>query len=362
MRIFFFIQGEGRGHQTQAIALYHILQQAGYTVTGAIVGTTPGRGIPTLLQQHLPIPMQALPSPALLYSEKSKALAVWTTFQKNAIQIPHFWQQAKLINTLINAHKPDVIINFYEMLCGIWRWQFPSKIPILSVAHQYLLQHPEFKTPPSRLVHRSIINNVTRLSAIGTTRKLALSFYEMPDASENAIYVVPPLLRPEVQELSPVAEPFLLAYMTHYKLGQDLEKWCQNHPETNVLAFWDNPNANDISTPLPNLTFRRVNAEHFLDAMRRCQGLVSTAGFESICEAMYLGKPIMLFPTPRHFEQAVNAYDAERAGTGIRVTSFLDLDRFLEYLPQYHSVQVSFQNWQHRSNDLFLKHIKEVTK
>lgn len=39
--------------------------------------------------------------------------------------------------------------------------------------------------------------------------------------------------------------------------------------------------------------------------MQGCSGYVTTAGFESVCEAMYLGKPVMMIPT--HVEQEINA-------------------------------------------------------
>ena len=36
-----------------------------------------------------------------------------------------------------------------------------------------------------------------------------------------------------------------------------------------------------------------------------CKAYASTAGFESVCEAMYLGKPILMVPA--HIEQDCNA-------------------------------------------------------
>lgn len=45
--------------------------------------------------------------------------------------------------------------------------------------------------------------------------------------------------------------------------------------------------------------------------MAGCKAYASTAGFESVCEAMYLGKPILMVPA--HIEQDCNAYDAKKA-------------------------------------------------
>lgn len=359
MRIFFFIQGEGRGHQTQAIALHDILVRAGHEVTGAIVGTAPGRGVPAMLSRHFRFPLTALSSPALQYSHRDKGLAVWRTFSRNARYIPAFWKQGEEADRIIAGHRPDLIINFYEMLCGIWQWRCRRPIPVLSVAHQYLLEHKAFPIRHSTgYFHRVALDNVSRLSAVGTTLRLALSFYEFPD--DGTIRVIPPLLRPELRTLQVQDEGFLLAYMTHYKLGSDLEDWCNRHPDVPVEAFWDHPEHREPYRPLPNLVFHPVDPVAFLDAMRRCKGLVSTSGFESISEAMYFGKPVMLFPTPRHFEQEINARDAVQAGAGIRAESFRDLDLFLDYLPHYESVQARFRAWYDQGEARWLKLIAEV--
>ena len=71
---------------------------------------------------------------------------------------------------------------------------------------------------------------------------------------------------------------------------------------------------------------------NFLRQMAGCKAYASTAGFESICEAMYLGKPIMMVPA--HIEQDCNAYDASLSGAGI-VSNDFELERLLEFAETY---------------------------
>jgi UDP:flavonoid glycosyltransferase YjiC (YdhE family) len=68
---------------------------------------------------------------------------------------------------------------------------------------------------------------------------------------------------------------------------------------------------------------------HFLQMMARCSGLVCTAGFESTCEAMYLGKTILAVPVKGHAEQYWNALDLAGFGGGVYAASF-DIDRLEE--------------------------------
>lgn len=66
--------------------------------------------------------------------------------------------------------------------------------------------------------------------------------------------------------------------------------------------------------------------------MANCRAYASTAGFESICEAMYLGKPVLMVPA--HIEQDCNAYDAMKAGAGIVCDSF-ELESLLRFAEKY---------------------------
>jgi hypothetical protein len=56
--------------------------------------------------------------------------------------------------------------------------------------------------------------------------------------------------------------------------------------------------------------------------MAACKGLLCTAGFESVCEAMYLGKPVLMVPVAGQYEQACNALDGEQSGAGKKADFF----------------------------------------
>ena len=63
--------------------------------------------------------------------------------------------------------------------------------------------------------------------------------------------------------------------------------------------------------------------------MAECRHVVCTAGFESVSEAAWLGKPLFLVPVENHVEQQVNALDAQQFGFGLAENSF-NLDRLAE--------------------------------
>ena len=93
--------------------------------------------------------------------------------------------------------------------------------------------------------------------------------------------------------------------------------------------------------------------------MAGSKGLVSTAGFESVCEAMYLGKPVFLVPVEGHFEQYCNARDAHKAGAGIFDSGF-NIDTFVRYVNTCETDPLPFRNWMQHSKTRFLTEINKA--
>jgi UDP:flavonoid glycosyltransferase YjiC (YdhE family) len=62
--------------------------------------------------------------------------------------------------------------------------------------------------------------------------------------------------------------------------------------------------------------------------MAGCMAYASTAGFESVCEAIYLEKPVLMVPS--HIEQECNAFDAMKSGAGVSADKF-DLSLLLDF-------------------------------
>lgn len=54
------------------------------------------------------------------------------------------------------------------------------------------------------------------------------------------------------------------------------------------------------------------NSLHYL---ANSKAYATTGGFESVCEAMYMGKPVLMVPA--HVEQECNAFEAMNQGAGI---------------------------------------------
>lgn len=146
------------------------------------------------------------------------------------------------------------------------------------------------------------------------------------------ISVVPPLLRREVTAMQPEQGNYIHGYMVNSGFADSVEAFHALHPEIPMHFFWDKQDADEVTKVDATLSFHQIDDVKFLNRMAGCRAYASTAGFESICEAMYLGKPVLMVPA--HIEQDCNAYDARQAGAGIIGESF-DLESLLRFTGTY---------------------------
>jgi uncharacterized protein (TIGR00661 family) len=348
-KFIFTVQGEGRGHLTQAISMTQIAREAGHEVVGYAVGSFQGRKIPTFFTEFIgDIPLIQYESPSINYGN-GNSVQLGKTAMQAITRFKTYCKSAASLENFIHELQPDGIVNFYESITGLYFLRTRSNIPCMSVGHQYLLLNRHFKTISEKKFDQFLLNINTKFTAIGTKKFLGLSFREMPDDDEKNIYVVPPLLRQEVKKIVPVNGKSWLMYVTHYKLADQIISWAENNKEIMLDCFWDHPKKKEVFSPSENLTFHPIDAEKYLAKMSNCAGLISTAGFESVAEAMYLKKPVMMVPVPNHIEQLINAYDGEISGAGIAAKSF-DLEIFKDYLTQNRLANNEYEVWIQKTN------------
>ncbi|GAB3897931.1 glycosyltransferase family protein [Spirosoma agri] len=360
MRVLFLVQGEGRGHLTQALSLAQILTIAGHEVVGALVGVTAERSVPAFFSEKFSAPITPIFSPGLVYNAGTNELEPTRTTIRAIRSIRPFWRSLKQVRDHIETKRPDVVVNFYEMLGGLTYAFLRPSVPMICIAHQYFAFHSNFQRPKGQWFYRQAFKFNTRLTCFGAKELLALSFDKQADEPSQRIRVVPPLLRQEITAMKPTSGDFLLAYVTQPGLKIELAKAHQEHPAVSMHGFHSGVSVPDEVTD-ETLTYHAIDGKRFLEFMARCKAIVTTAGFESVCEAAYLGKPALMIPQPNHFEQSCNAIDGQRAGVGVAADRF-DLDKLLSYLPQYDSqVSERFRAWHAQGYFLFLAALNRAT-
>jgi len=355
-RALFIVQGEGRGHLTQALALSSILRKAGHTICKAVVSKG-GHEIPSYFEECLEAPVVEVPSGSFFVNQDTRSIDWGRTLVNNSLRLNEFNRSFTVLSELLKKERPHVIINFFEPLAGFFMLRERPNIPMVAVGHQFMFLHPQYQFPTGFEVQKISTLTFTRLTGLGAQCRFALSLYDAHPLPEKKILVMPPLLREELFDLPQnISEPFFLVYLYHHSLSKDLIAWHKRNPSHRLHCFWNNEEADQETHFSDNLIFHQLHSTQFLEMMARCQGVVTTSGFESMAEAMYLRKPLMLNPLHRHFEQHCNGIDGTNVGAAIQ-TSDLNLEPLLQFVNRYDYDATELRNWISKADEMYVRQL-----
>lgn len=314
---------------TQALAVQQFLFRSGHELVRVIIGRQGTRILPEYVARGFEAPLTQIESPSFVFRNGrgvNMAATAWRALARHSV-----WRSSLAeLRSVIEESRPDLVINFFEPLTGLLQLTGSPGVPVLSVAHQHMIGHPAHHTPAGARLDQLGLRLFADLVGWGSW-KLALSLYPAADRTGKRTIVGPPLLRHELFELEPSRGDYFLVYLVNHGYHEEIRAWHRAHPETVMHCFYDRPGAPETEVSAPNLTFHRLDGVKFLRLMAGCRAVVSTAGFESIGEAAWLGKAVYMVPVEHHAEQQWNARDASQAGLGITDARF-DLDR-LSTLP-----------------------------
>lgn len=356
MKYLFIIQGEGRGHMTQAMTLENLLRKNGHEVVKMIVGRSPNRKLPDFFVNGVHAPIIQIESMNFMPSASNRRPSMFKTVIFNTFHVLKFIPSIRRIRDEIRSSGADVVVNFYELMAGMTYLFHRMDTPMVCVGHQYLFLHKDFGLPRAKYPGSHALDFFSRMTSIGASKKLALSFRAMEPDGKREIRVVPPLLREEVLGISPVKGEYIHGYLLNSGFAEDVRQWHKANPDKELHFFWDNWDAGKVLKEDDKLYFHLIDDKEFLKMMSGCAAFASTAGFESVCEAMYMGKPILMVPS--HIEQEVNAFDAMRSGAGVTCDRF-DLSLLIEFAETF-SPDPSFRHWVNSASEIIIRELETV--
>ena len=131
------VQGEGRGHMTQAMTIYDMLIEQGHTVCAVLLGSSGTRDIPKFFFEKIKAPIIQLQSPNFVTDKKNKSINVTKSVIHNFRKLKTFRKSLRIIDALVKEHEPDVVINFFDLLIGLYYRFYKPKSKIICVGSQY---------------------------------------------------------------------------------------------------------------------------------------------------------------------------------------------------------------------------------
>ena len=362
MKYLFIIQGEGRGHLTQAMTMERLLLSRGHQVVKMLVGKNDSRTLPAFFTNGVQAPVAYFETINFVTASSDKRPDALKTILFNVAFSPKLVPSISMIKNEIRSCSPDIIVNFYELLGTVAHDLRARDIPMICIGHQFLFLHEDFSFPEfSGFEGHIALNLFSKAINNGAAKTLALSFRPMPDDTRRKIVVTPPLLRQEVLDYRSSPDfrdgDYILGYMLNAGFAEEVIAWHKKRPEVPLRFFWDNAAEGPVKTIDPTLSFYYLNDKEFLRQMAGCRAYASTAGFESICEAMYLGKPLMMVPS--HIEQKCNAYDATKFGAAVESDRF-DLDILLDFAENHFRRDDGFPEWAQSGGEIVARELENL--
>jgi uncharacterized protein (TIGR00661 family) len=274
-------------------------------------------------------------------------------------RLPEYVRALRRLKAVVRETQPDIILNFFEAVTGIYALTTWKRPPVLAVAHQFMYGHSSYVRAPKLRFQQWIMKWFVRMVGSRSSR-VALSFYEAPDVPKRQTKICPPILRRQLFKMEPNPNgDFVLVYLLNHGYAEQITAWHKANPATKLHCFYDKPGAPAELKVDETLTFHRLDGEKFLRMMAECKYVACTAGFESLSEAAYFGKPLFLVPVENHVEQQINAIDATGIGWGV-TDSWFNLDRLTEMPPRVPNAV--FKEWLSRADSILLSAMEDAVR
>ena len=88
MKVLFIVQGEGRGHLTQAMSMEKLLRSNGHEVVEVLVGKSESRRLPGFFTRNIQAPIRQFTSPNFLPTHANKRANLTKSVLYNLMKLP----------------------------------------------------------------------------------------------------------------------------------------------------------------------------------------------------------------------------------------------------------------------------------
>lgn len=356
MKFLFIVQGEGREHCSQALAMEEMLLRNGHEVVEILVGKSSYKPLPGFFNRDVQSPVKWFLSPNLIPVPGSPWWYMSKKVFLSVMDIPEYLRSMRFIFQRIERSGVDIVLNFYEPLTGLLYALLPQNVPCVCVGHEYLFLNDEIPLETQKTYKLSFLNFLTNVTRLGASKCLALSFEELPDDLRNGIVVIPPLLRQEIISLEPEKGDYIHGFLGRTGQVRPLMEFHARQSEIPMHLFRKKGDAPVIRQVDNTLFLHQLDEIAYLNYLCGCRVSINTGNHEDICEAMYLGKPLVTMPG--NIVQECNALLAVCAGGGTIAVG--DMHEPLLYLRNSEIHHQNFIKWVKQSEKIVLAELEEV--
>jgi len=344
------VQGEGKGHMSQSIALKEYLEEADHRIKAVFLGSHPGQSVPDYFRESFGGNIHLFQSPFFVRTPNQKGIYLVRSFMLNILRTFTYLKEVRRIRRAIEELAPDVVYNFYDLVGAMALKKVDPQIRRIGIGHHFLLHMEDYRCEGTGGPDRWLLRLHTRLVMRSCDRVLALSYREIE--GREGIRVIPPLVRRSFREMHHEPGERYLAYLMAGGYLYDLVRMSQEDPGFKVDVFSEI--IPEMELPA-GMRLYPPDENRFRELMSYCRGVITTAGFDTPAEAALHGIPLMVIPARGHYEQSCNSMDVECSGIG---TAVKHLSPGIQARMKA-SGAGSFREWVGKAKELVLNSIQE---
>lgn len=330
-RIVYGVSGEGSGHSSRARVVLEHLAANGHEIKVV----TYDRGL-----NHLKTDFDIFETVGLHITSSNNRVSPLKTLLDNLQRLPDGHKKLNALRKdIFKAFRPHVVITDFEPMCAYLAHHYD--LPLITIDNQHRLRYMHYDYPSALKGDRQLAIGIIRAMVPKPDVSLVTTFY-FGEVKNKRTFLFPPLLRSPVLNLETARQDHILVYLTsgfeHFvdMLGQ--------FPRERFIIYGQEDHGER-----GNLMFKAPSIDGFLRDLAACKGVMATAGFTLMTEALHFKKPYLALPMAGQFEQAINAVFLENIKCGINlyhptpdgIGSFLyrlpEFEKSLAALPRFNN-------------------------
>ena len=281
MKILYGINGTGIGHISKSNTIINELLKLGIEVDILLSGNNYNIDLPFVVKYRFK-------GISFIYT-KDGSIDYIKSFKKS-----YFINTIKSFN--LNLSEYDLIISDFEPITA-WASKL-QKRKCIGIGHQYSFLSN--KIPRNRY---NFINEFILKWFAPVKDYIGLHF----EKYDNKI--LHPVIRTDIINSKSINMGYYLVYLPSYSLDYLISLLSNRKQKFEIYS----KEVNEI-TILKNIILKPSDIKLFSESLTKCKGVITSAGFETPSEALYLNKELMCVPIRGQYEQLCNSDALKKLG------------------------------------------------
>jgi uncharacterized protein (TIGR00661 family) len=296
MRILYGIQSTGNGHISRSAKIVNRLIRQGFWVDVLCSGKNS--------QLAFPFPIKYNFTGLTFYYDGSGNISYWKTLKQ--MHISEFLKDIKM-----DLKEYDLIISDFEPITA-WAAKL-QKRKCVGISNQCSFLSKKVPRPDKKdFLGETILKWMAPVSD-----PIGLHFEKYDE------FIYTPIIKESLKKITISDKGHYTVYLPTF----DIEKILTHVYKIKTVRFEIFTN---IKKPhwIGKCHVLPIKKDIFDESLRTCHGVISTGGFQTSVESLYLGKKLMVIPTKGQYEQYCNAESLSRLGCDVGLLT--DIPKFIE--------------------------------